>query len=148
MLGQCQISKTWLIVHAQLHLLISMELSWLGGQIREKGSLHAGVPRCCAQARQESIRTATGTGHKKCRRDETKLRCKANEQICTTSPCGIYRNTNLSCFQTEVFLTAKGQGFFLFVFNKTRVFVMPTNPDIQFNVRYVPNTLWIWTITS
>lgn len=85
---------------------------------------------------------------KKCRRDETKLRCKAKEQICTTSPCGIYRNTNLSCFQTEVFLTAKGQGFFLFVFNKTRVFVMPTNPDIQFNVRYVPNILWIWTITS
>lgn len=44
-------------------------------------SLHARFPRWCVQARQESTQhsQATGKVHKKCRRDETKMRCKVKE---------------------------------------------------------------------
>lgn len=76
-LEQCQIihlhiTGKALIIYALLHHLIYIDLSWLWGQIRENGSLPARFPRLCMQAREESTQgsQATGTLHRKCRRNK------------------------------------------------------------------------------
>lgn len=78
---------------------------------------------CTSKTREHPGQPSNGTAHKKSRRNERLKRdAKQKNKSVQLLLVGFTDFTNLSCFQNEIFLSAKGRGFFLFVFNKIRVF--------------------------